>query len=314
MDEIEYPREFTFFRKFGEAIGRLPRDLGDRLIVALIRYGAYGEEPVELSYPLDALFLLMRDDIGNSLSARARGKGGGRPPKAGGKAATGAARKPLATCHEESGESGRDDGMVEGIASATVTDAVQPMVADSIGLWGPNGNKSEFAHREELSATAAGKLEVAVESEARDFRSVEPEVQQVNDSGARESEKSEVSGNEKPRVSNNEKPKVSGKKKPNTVQYSTSQYKKSSIPQGVSGTDRSKRARIPTLEEMREYCRAKGYAINVDGLWARYDEAGWLDSDGRPIRNWQALCAACERNGSLPVAREAGLYAEYDRA
>lgn len=44
----------------------------------------------------------------------------------------------------------------------------------------------------------------------------------------------------------------------------------------------------PTVEEVRDYCREKGYA-DVDPAFfvAYYAEADWHDRDGKPVKNWK---------------------------
>ena len=44
----------------------------------------------------------------------------------------------------------------------------------------------------------------------------------------------------------------------------------------------------PTVEEVRDYCREKGYAY-VDPAFfvAYYAEADWHDRDGKPVKNWK---------------------------
>lgn len=71
---------FTWFGKFGDVLDKVPEAEADRLIIAIARYGMYGEEPA-LEYPLDAIFESLREDIEHSKSARANGNKGGRPRK-----------------------------------------------------------------------------------------------------------------------------------------------------------------------------------------------------------------------------------------
>lgn len=42
------------------------------------------------------------------------------------------------------------------------------------------------------------------------------------------------------------------------------------------------------MEEVRDYCREKGYA-DVDPAFfvAYYAEADWHDRDGKPVKNWK---------------------------
>ena len=72
--------EFTWFAKITRIYKRIP-DAQDRarFAMAVIDFGTEGKEP-NLDYPLDSLFESVRDDIVNSVNARANNKGG-RPRK-----------------------------------------------------------------------------------------------------------------------------------------------------------------------------------------------------------------------------------------
>lgn len=77
MQEI---RKFSIFTKQSEVIARLPREDGDKLAVALFRYGAFGEVPEFENVYLEALFYAMKEDTDNSVRA-SNNNAGGRPDK-----------------------------------------------------------------------------------------------------------------------------------------------------------------------------------------------------------------------------------------
>ena len=84
---------FTWFPKLTATVERVPEDRRMELIMAIIGYGTYGKEP-ELSWPLDAIFASVREDIENSWRARKAGAEGAkrraeRARTAGGGAAAG---------------------------------------------------------------------------------------------------------------------------------------------------------------------------------------------------------------------------------
>lgn len=70
-------RKFSWFPKFTRAVERVPEELQSEMMLAIVRYGTYGTEP-ELSWPLDAIFESIRDDIDNSVQASSNGSRGGR--------------------------------------------------------------------------------------------------------------------------------------------------------------------------------------------------------------------------------------------
>lgn len=43
----------------------------------------------------------------------------------------------------------------------------------------------------------------------------------------------------------------------------------------------------PTLEEVREYVREKGYNLDVDKFHRYYTESNWRDARGKQVKNWK---------------------------
>lgn len=75
-------RKFTWLPKFTRALGRI-KDPAARgwFALVIVEYGTTGVEP-ELEWPYDLAFEAIRDDIDNSVNARATGSRGGRPARA----------------------------------------------------------------------------------------------------------------------------------------------------------------------------------------------------------------------------------------
>ena len=75
-------RSFTWFGKFGDVMEALPSDEArDAFAVAIVRYGAFGEEPTFTDPILPPVFIAVREDVDNSLNKRASTNKGGRPSK-----------------------------------------------------------------------------------------------------------------------------------------------------------------------------------------------------------------------------------------
>lgn len=73
-------RKFTWFPKLTRALEATPSEFKEEYMMAILHYGTYGIEP-EFSQPLLAVaFEGIREDIDNSVNARANNKGG-RPKK-----------------------------------------------------------------------------------------------------------------------------------------------------------------------------------------------------------------------------------------
>lgn len=43
----------------------------------------------------------------------------------------------------------------------------------------------------------------------------------------------------------------------------------------------------PTIEEMEQYCKEKGYKIDVKMVHAYYADNGWKDARGNKVKNWK---------------------------
>jgi hypothetical protein len=46
----------------------------------------------------------------------------------------------------------------------------------------------------------------------------------------------------------------------------------------------------PTIEEIAEYCREKGYNIDAETFWNFYEAKGWMIGKNK-MKNWRAACA-----------------------
>lgn len=55
----------------------------------------------------------------------------------------------------------------------------------------------------------------------------------------------------------------------------------------------------PSREEVRGYVSSMGFSFNADEFCDTYEETGWKDAKGQPIRNWRALCR--KWNSTQPV-------------
>lgn len=45
----------------------------------------------------------------------------------------------------------------------------------------------------------------------------------------------------------------------------------------------------PTIEEIRSYCKEKGYNIDAEQFWNFYESKGWVVGKS-PMKNWKACC------------------------
>lgn len=72
-------RAFTWFPSLTEALSFLPEDEQGAFVLAIVRYGTYGEEP-EFEGKDRAIWTMVKETIDNSLNSRTKNRGG-RPRK-----------------------------------------------------------------------------------------------------------------------------------------------------------------------------------------------------------------------------------------
>ena len=51
----------------------------------------------------------------------------------------------------------------------------------------------------------------------------------------------------------------------------------------------------PTLEEVREYVREKGYNLDVEKFHRYYTESNWRDARGKQVKNWKLKLMVWDR-------------------
>jgi hypothetical protein len=59
--------------------------------------------------------------------------------------------------------------------------------------------------------------------------------------------------------------------------------------------DPPKKFRIPTVEEVAEYCRERGNQIDPESFVAFYSSNGWKLSNGNKMADWQAAVITWEK-------------------
>lgn len=82
-----------------------------------------------------------------------------------------------------------------------------------------------------------------------------------------------------------------------TLQNSTEQNsnKGDKSPLNPLAPCRSKPVGKPTVEEVRAYCDERQNGIDPEGFWNFYEANGWVQSAGKPIRNWKAAVITWEK-------------------
>lgn len=55
-------------------------------------------------------------------------------------------------------------------------------------------------------------------------------------------------------------------------------------------------ARMPSVDEVKSYCRERGNTVNAEHFHDFYEANGWTQGRGKPIRDWKAAVRTWERN------------------
>ena len=68
----------------------------------------------------------------------------------------------------------------------------------------------------------------------------------------------------------------------------------------------------PTVEEVREYVKEKGYNIDADYFWSYYNASNWIDRNNEPVLNWKLkLVTWAKKEEEKPKKRQYTTAAEY---
>lgn len=76
---------------------------------------------------------------------------------------------------------------------------------------------------------------------------------------------------------NCEKPHVENPHVENHAQYNTKELNTKEYP-------------IPTLEEIKQYIEEKALLVDPDYFYEYYEDNGWTDKGGSPVKNWKLKC------------------------
>ena len=68
----------------------------------------------------------------------------------------------------------------------------------------------------------------------------------------------------------------------------------------------------PTLKEVEDYCRERGNKVDPKRFWDYFNESGWVDSKGNPVRNWKQKVITWENYSTGAKLPEPKRNATYD--
>ena len=54
----------------------------------------------------------------------------------------------------------------------------------------------------------------------------------------------------------------------------------------------------PTLEEIENYCKEKGYNVDTKFFYEYFTEGNWVDSKGNKVKNWKQKIITWEKRGT----------------
>lgn len=91
---------------------------------------------------------------------------------------------------------------------------------------------------------------------------------------------------------------------PNSIPIITPNRTPNSIPTDKEG--KAKRFTKPTLQEIEDCIREKGYNVDAGAFYDYYEANGWKQAGGNPIKNWKAALSTWNR-------REGDLFKKSER-
>lgn len=62
------------------------------------------------------------------------------------------------------------------------------------------------------------------------------------------------------------------------------------------GKNTKKRFVPPTLEEVAAYCQERGNNVDPRTFWDYFNEGGWTDSEGKPVKSWKQKIITWEKH------------------
>ena len=93
---------------------------------------------------------------------------------------------------------------------------------------------------------------------------------------------------------------------PNSIPIITPNRTPNSISSDKEG--KAKRFTKPTLQEIEQCIKEKGYNIDAGAFYDYYEANGWVQGKGKPIKNWKAALSTWNRRsgsfGQAPQTRE----------
>jgi len=99
-----------------------------------------------------------------------------------------------------------------------------------------------------------------------------------------------------------EKAKEKAKTNENTLSYPDGQE---SAGADAPGAAKPRNTRTPTVEEIKEYCRENGYALDAEHFFEHYESVGWRVGNS-PIKDWRARVRIWVRKDAEQVKAPGG--------
>lgn len=134
----------------------------------------------------------------------------------------------------------------------------------------------------------------------KDLERVGEEQQPENNFSAAENsdEKSDDKGTEKGTRKEQEKHDIPARARAHVRSENMSYENINSDSSSNNGGENENRKTIgfspPTLDEVKAYFAERGTSINPEAFWAHYEANGWVQSRGKPIKNWKACLTTWE--------------------
>ena len=173
-------------------------------------------------------------------------------------------------------------------ANHSLIASLEPFTDEEIGRifmaaleYSANGKEPNFVGNERfIWATIKGMID-------RDIRAYENKCATNRENGKAggrpKSEKSDRFSDNRPQPTETEKSQIKYKIKEKERENKT--IKESS----------NKRFSPPTLDEVADYCKSRNSPVDPKKFWEYFNEGGWKDAKGNPVKNWKQKVLTWER-------------------
>ena len=79
---------------------------------------------------------------------------------------------------------------------------------------------------------------------------------------------------------------------------------KNSIDKNIIDIKPTKRFERPTLDDVKAYCQERSNNVDAQKFFDFYSAANWVDSQGKPVKNWKQKLITWEKSSKAGQAKQ----------